>query len=319
VSRCFRPILARRGVDGAVSLVRKQDRRREAFFLRLRCGKCTGCRLSLARSWAIRCYHESQLHAVNSFVTLTYSDEHLAERSLRHADFQRFAKRLRKVAAFRYFMCGEYGENKSRPHYHSCLFNFDFPDKSRIEDSRSGHPQFESKILTEIWSMGRATIGALTPESAAYTAGYVQKKMRGSLAPDYYGNLTPEYTACSRRPAIGLRWIEKYHSDVYNYDTCMIDGKTQRPPRYYDKYFEKTFPLEMLDIKSKREYNIVTINQNEQSEARLNVKHKIKLKNQETFGKRNLNSDTINSIGISDAQRSYDQKVVKYREEICRQ
>lgn len=223
-------------------------------------------------------------------------------------------------------MCGEYGENFARPHYHSCLFNFGFPDRVRIEDSRSGHPQFESKTLNKIWGLGRATIGALTPESAAYTAGYVTKKIRGSASADYYGDRLPEYTACSRRPAVALDWIKKYHSDIYNYDTCMVGGKTQRPPRYYDKFFEKEFPQKMLDVKIKRDYSQLTQNEQEGTIERLNVKHKVALVNHKQNGSRTLpcgdflsgrNSQT--SDGLSDAQKSFDQRVVSYREEILRQ
>lgn len=327
---CYTPISAYRTRNG-ISFHQNDDE--NLYEIKLPCGQCLGCRAEYARQWAIRITHEASLHEQNCFLTLTYDNDHLnKQKSLDKSDHQLFMKRLRKwcwrenkkpeniekgihYGKLGYFMCGEYGENKSRPHYHSCLFNFDFPDKLRIEDSRSGHAQWESKTLNEIWQMGRATIGALTPQSAAYTAGYVTKKIRGSDSAAYYGGLLPEYTACSRRPAVGLNWIKKFHSDIYNYDTCMVDGKTQRPPRYYDKFFEKEFPEKYLDIKIKRDYTQLTQNKNEQTTERLNVKHKVALKNQETYGKRNLNMGTSISTGLSDAQKNYDQKVVQYREE----
>ena len=71
----------------------------------------------------MRCNHEASLYSVNSFVTLTYDDEHLpGDQCLDHRDFQLFMKRLRKRFPSRFFMCGEYGGLNGRPHYHSILF-----------------------------------------------------------------------------------------------------------------------------------------------------------------------------------------------------
>lgn len=39
--------------------------------LKLPCGRCTGCRMQTTQNWAVRCLHESQQHAENSFLTLT--------------------------------------------------------------------------------------------------------------------------------------------------------------------------------------------------------------------------------------------------------
>ena len=97
------------------------------------CGQCIGCRLERSRQWAVRCVHEASLYKNNCFVTLTYSDDKLPSDGSLHFDhFQKFMKRLRRFyddSRIRFFHCGEYGEQYSRPHYHCCLFNFDFVDK----------------------------------------------------------------------------------------------------------------------------------------------------------------------------------------------
>ena len=101
------------------------------------CGQCIGCRLERSRQWAIRCVHEASLYQDNCFITLTYSPEHLPkDNSLHKEHFQLFMKRLRKAFGqkIRYFHCGEYGENFSRPHYHACLFNVDFKDKELLKN-----------------------------------------------------------------------------------------------------------------------------------------------------------------------------------------
>lgn len=43
--------------------------------IELPCNQCVGCRLDRATNWATRCLHESQMHADNCALTLTYSDD----------------------------------------------------------------------------------------------------------------------------------------------------------------------------------------------------------------------------------------------------
>ena len=94
------------------------------------CGQCIGCRLERSRQWAVRCMHEASLYENNCFITLTYNEDHIpSDGSLKKDHFQKFMKRLRKKfgAGIRFFHCGEYGAELSRPHYHAILFNFDPP------------------------------------------------------------------------------------------------------------------------------------------------------------------------------------------------
>ena len=104
--------------------------------LSLPCGRCMGCRLERSRQWAVRCLHESKCYDDNCFVTLTYSPEHLPKGgTLVRKHLQDFIKRLRTAnldRKIRVFYCGEYGSELSRPHYHLCLFNFDFLDKEKF-------------------------------------------------------------------------------------------------------------------------------------------------------------------------------------------
>lgn len=204
------------------------------------------------------------MHEKNCFITLTYSDKHIPKgHSLNHRDYQLFIKRLRKKfkTPIRYYMCGEYGENFSRPHYHACLFGIDMPDKKPISQLASKATIFESKILTEIWGKGHATVGTVTFESAAYIARYVMKKITGNLAKEHYtfidrwGEIherTPEYNKMSLKPGIGTKWLERFNKDVYPDDQIITRGHESKPPRYYDKRHEKDHPEMMEEIRYKR-------------------------------------------------------------------
>jgi hypothetical protein len=214
------------------------------------CGRCIGCRLEYSRQWAIRSVHEASLYDENCFITLTYNDENLPrDGGLNKKHHQDFMKRLRVKYAprsIRFLHCGEYGDDNLRPHYHTLLFNFDFPDK-KLYAMRQGNRIYRSAVLEKLWPFGFSTIGAVTFESAAYVARYVMKKMNGPAAEKHYRRVDPdtgeefqvipEYITMSRRPGLGTEWYEKYKGDVYPEDFVVIRGKRMRPPRFYDKLY----------------------------------------------------------------------------------
>lgn len=241
------------------------------------CGRCIGCRLERSRQWAIRCVHEASMYEKNCFITLTYDDAHLpVNGSLVKRDFQLFMKRLRKRfgKGVRYYECGEYGENFSRPHYHACLFNFDFPDKV-FWSCRNHVNLFVSAILKELWPFGYSTIGDVTFDSAAYVARYILKKYLGRNSDEYYKGRVPEYTTMSRRPGIGRLWFEKFKSDVFPHDFVVIrGGRKCKPPRYYDTIYDLTNHKSLVKIKS---MNMVAAKHSpDNTPARLEVREEVK-------------------------------------------
>lgn len=244
----------------------------------LPCGQCIGCRLERSRQWAIRCMHEAQMHQNNCFITLTFSPEALDKR--RHAwsldvrDFQKFMKRLRKKYGknIRFYHCGEYGEKNGRPHYHACIFGFDFPDKELWKITETGHRLYTSASLEKLWPHGFSTIGDVTFESAAYVARYIMKKINGDMAKSHYAydlydeqtgeliieeTLKPEYTTMSRRPGIGGQWFKNFIDDVYPHDFVVVNGKKMKPPKFYDNQLKLSRPYEFDEIKSIRKENML--------------------------------------------------------------
>lgn len=234
--------------------------------INLPCGQCIGCKLSRSRQWAMRCMHESSLYEQNCFITLTYDNSYLPEGgTLVKKHFQDFMKRLRHhnpEQKIRYYYCGEYGSQNTRPHFHALLFNYDFNDKTHYT-TRNDEKVFKSKHLQELWPFGISEIGAVTFESAAYVARYCTKKITGPAAFYHYTHFTPdgeitrdllpEYNDMSRRPGIGKPWLEKYMTDVYPEDFVVIRGKKLKPPKYYDTLLSKHDPFTMDEIKERRE------------------------------------------------------------------
>lgn len=223
------------------------------------CGRCWGCRLEYARQWAVRIVHESKMHESSIFATLTYRDEELTwgdkRPTLVPRDLELFWKRLRKAnpdALIRYFGAGEYGDKFNRPHYHACIFGIDFKDK-KLCSTKGGNSLYDSDMLTDIWSHGRATFGAVTFESASYVARYCMKKHLGKDK-DYYEKegIEPEFVRMSRRPGIGSSWFDEYKGDVFPLDSVVYQGKKSRPPRYYSQKMELEDPWLYATIKAKR-------------------------------------------------------------------
>lgn len=238
----------------------------------LKCGGCTSCRLERARDWSIRCMHEAQMHQENSFLTLTYADEHLpCPPSISQKAVQDFLLRLKNAVGTRtrYYACGEYGENLARPHYHLLLFGRDFPDKRFLKKTKNGNVLWTSKQLTSVWGLGHAYIGTVTQASAGYVARYLMKKQTGEATPDHYTwidasgvihPLTPEFNLMSKggrgseHGGIGESWYRKYgNTDCHNQDFVVGADRREYPvPRFYDKLLEREDPKRLAKIKQAR-------------------------------------------------------------------
>lgn len=254
---CYRPLQGYRALvlsaNGKRPIVFSKRAGYEDLPVSVSCGQCIGCRLERSRVWATRCVHEASLYDSNCFITLTYSNEFVPEHgSLVKAHFQNFMKRFRDRISpdkVRYYMCGEYGENFGRPHYHSCLFNWDFEDKVLWRKTPNGDLLFRSAFLEDLWPFGFSSVGALSFESAAYVARYVMKKRTGKGAVAHYNEWDPEtgevlserlpeYNDMSRRPGIGADWYNQFRSDLYPGDFVVYDNRKFRVPRFYDTKYE---------------------------------------------------------------------------------
>jgi len=247
------------------------------------CGQCIGCRLEHSRQWAIRCVLEAQQNSENCFITLTYDDAHLPpNNSLDKRTMQLFIKKLRKKyknKKIKYYLCGEYGELNTRPHYHICMFGHDFPDKT-LWSVRDGVQLYLSDTLSQLWPNGYATVGEVTFESAAYVARYCLKKRKGGQGGEPLGSppcqaetLIPEFSLMSRNPGIGRRWFDLYQNDILSTDKIIVRNNLKiKPPKYYDSIVKSSNPKLMEAIKWKRKS---AIDPAEQTYERLRTKEEI--------------------------------------------
>lgn len=181
------------------------------------CGKCKGCLVNRKQLWTHRIILESRCHDNNSFITLTYDDNHLPTNednipTLNPDHLTMFIKNLRSKIPnkLRYYAVGEYGtagERGLNPHFHLCLFGVGEEQYEEISLSWQ-KPKGRGK-RKDFEPLGFTHTGSLTPQSAAYVAGYVQKKNQYNK--DMYEELDiyPEFARMSNRPGIGAQHVKQ--------------------------------------------------------------------------------------------------------------
>lgn len=226
------------------------------------CGQCFTCRLNLRRKWTFRLLLEHLMHKDNRWITLTYAQEflpleytdlktgqifygHISDRpyssaTLNPRHIELFLMRLRKALfprKFRYFLCGEYGDQNDRPHYHVCFFGLGSADvpliKSCWTDPITGLPYGRAKDE-----------GVLGPDSMQYTAGYTMKKMtsnKSDYQSEYLQNRYPEFMRGSK--GLGRDAVPKLAKALASESGLDYISKVEDIPRSFS-YNGKKWPID---------------------------------------------------------------------------
>lgn len=228
------------------------------------CGKCYDCLMRKISEWAWRLQYE-QKHSYNSyFVTITYATEQLPFNTtsclptLDKTDLQKAFKRYRKQfnhtsilgktktkifthGTFKYFACGEYGDQTSRPHYHALLFNVDILE------------------FQKHWAKGKIHVGEVNEQSITYTLKYMLKQ---SLVTDIETLRAPEFRLMSKGLGKGylnkpenITWHNEGHEDRFSLPVHNIHYPMPRLfkqliyPEYKRKKIAQTFADKFLQEK----------------------------------------------------------------------
>jgi len=274
---CLNPVLAYKKTNGQFNFMRKSDYDApHAHKALLPCRKCLPCRKKEAMNWSTRMIHESKMHKISIFLTLTYDDEFLPEHNnLTIEHMQKFMKRLRKhlstrkdelrnplpIIKIRYLYVGEYGDTSGRAHYHACVFGY-VPDDLILHSKKPQYNIYKSETLTNLWGKGFVSIGYFNSATANYCSKYILKTLVGKDALKQFqitdsdtGELIqkqPPFKIMSRNPGLGSTFFEKYESDLINHDKAVIDGKELPVPDYYIRKLKKTDIQQYENIKRDR-------------------------------------------------------------------
>jgi len=198
------------------------------------CSKCPPCKKRRTSGWSFRLVKEGERSQSALFVTLTYNTEVVpitknGFMNLDKADVQKFMKRLRKLSneKLKYYVCGEYGTKRMRPHYHLIIFN---ADKEKVELAWT----LDRRPLGQIY------IGDVNEASIGYTLKYMTKK--GKIPMHYNDDRQKEFSLMSK--GLGSNYLTekmvKWHkNNIEERMYCNIKGnKKIAMPRYYkDKIY----------------------------------------------------------------------------------
>lgn len=253
------------------------------------CGKCYHCKMTRVNEWVTRMCLESQFRKYTYFVTLTYDSNtkckiieethpvyhninkrktygkhplHICKKHL-----QNFIKRLRKNfgAPLKYFACGEYGHDYSRPHYHLILWS-DVPLTRELIASSWSYLDSDKKVcpIGDIDYNDLVENGTLDSVTATHSFKYVCKYLNkrdydifNSQTKHYHyeylkKNFLPHcedfqhamceyrkvfnpFVLCSKQPAIGYDYFTK-HVDEFTRGNLRLFGVKEKEfifPRYF--------------------------------------------------------------------------------------
>lgn len=203
------------------------------------CGHCLNCMIS--KQSALEFLAKKELYDVYrtgrgaSFITLTYDDEHIPRNddnlvTLRKHDVQCWLKNVRrqmeyhnKKIPFKYIMCGEYGDDFGRPHYHIVFLGL--TDAQVVDYSR------------KLWKNGLCDIGVLGQGGLRYICKYMTKQNPSKDVKDMRKALNVENPFICHSFGLGKKWIQENCEKIADNDFQFeINGKTQFFPKYVCQY-----------------------------------------------------------------------------------
>lgn len=297
------------------------------------CNHCYACKLNKSAQKATEATLESYYYSDNYFITLTYDNENLPYKQEiqikeRNSDdiityfndsdlhptlipehIKTFNNSLRKHferlghTGIKVIYCGEYGEETERPHYHEILINCPINPKYfydfHIDTNFKTH--WKTKEISDIWGKGMIDVAESEWSTVAYVARYCMKGITDLHTKEEYYNMAmyPEFMRSSIN--LGKRYYEEHKNEIYKTDEIImktIKGNigSNKPPKLFDKWFEKEKPEEFRKIKLSR-----------QMEGERRRKNDILLRDYTDKQKQLMEIEKI-SIKTNQLKRSFNQK-----------
>lgn len=218
----------------------------------INCNCCDQCRLAHANEWVTRILCEYKTAGQKGCkIDLTYNRENVPdEYVLKISDYQNWIKRLRmhlqrhdpEYKGFTYYIGGEYGPSKGRPHYHIIIIGWEPSDQYFWKLSNTGYEMYRSDTIEKTWKKGYCTIEPLTAETVSYATRYTHKKS----GKEKENKGIPEFQRQSQN--IGLKYWEENKEEIINDTGIWLKTKDKaklvKIPRYFRKKWQEENPLQ---------------------------------------------------------------------------
>lgn len=191
------------------------------------CGHCLSCRVDIQNTMVDRMFCAWTAHQFSSFVTFTYDDKHLPVKegfrlpTLSKDDVHKYLDNIRHQVKipFEYYLCGEYGDQFNRPHYHAVFFGLDY--------------QLHDRVF-RIWNKGSVEILPVKPSAFRYVAKYITASPLPGAVKDaqYYDvGLIPPFRKLSR--GLGLSVYLQHMDELQEQGFFILRGRRISVNRYY--------------------------------------------------------------------------------------
>lgn len=215
------------------------------YDITLPCGKCPECLVEYSKEWAFRIMCEHEYHEESCFITLTYAEDPV---SVSKDECQRFLKRLRfklHPLKIKYFICGEYGSQGKRPHYHAIIFGWKPKDLTFVRKTKKGSVIFTSKVLEKLWNKGFVSVGDVSLYDAFYSAKYMQKLN------DQLPGVEKPFVLMSK--GLGYQYMVDHAEELQQSDEIWFSGDKYHIPRYFMRKAEAELGLDFSYVKAMRQ------------------------------------------------------------------
>lgn len=212
-------------------------------FYAIPCGKCTNCKIQIAKEWALRCCLELPYWEKSIFTTLTFRDSEMNDPSIHKEEFSEFAKNLRNDLRkdgrkIKILGCGEYGDSSMRKHYHAIIFGIGLGNEKTMIGNEETYLS-ENSIIEKNWKKGNVFNGVVTYNSARYVASYVFKKYYDDTKKQIYEDAGLENPFQHTSQGIGRSWYNDYKNETLKRGYILFNGIKNTIPRYFLDLYEK--------------------------------------------------------------------------------
>lgn len=202
------------------------------------CGSCITCQRSARTFFCHRIQHDVSTLAKqgigSSFISFTFRDDSLSDRSVHKRDLQLMHKRFRKSGSkFKFLAIGDYGDNTKRKHYHGLYVGLD--------------TSFARVLCDKHWPYGFCDVSPVVSSNISYVVRYMQGQTPAHKKRYEDEGFEPPFTLYSN--GLGSTLFESQSDNIRTRGQYFYRGKWYSVPSYWlAKYGRVKVPADLSEF-----------------------------------------------------------------------